>query len=66
MYLVNAVIFIEKAHPSRAVLRAVSLLQRGGAFITGFWVIATGITGMILPGTPFCKCTSFSYVLLGR
>ncbi|MFM7153478.1 MAG: stage II sporulation protein M [Bacteroidota bacterium] len=52
MYLVNAVIFIEKAHPSRAVLRAVSLLQRGGAFITGFWVIATGITGMILPGTP--------------
>jgi uncharacterized membrane protein SpoIIM required for sporulation len=52
MYLVNAVIFLEKAHPSRAVLRALSLLQRGGAFITGFWVIATGITGMILPGTP--------------
>lgn len=52
MYLANAVVFIERAHPLRAVLRAFSLLQRGGAFITGIWVIATGITGLILLGTP--------------
>ncbi len=30
MYLVNAVIFIERAYPSRAVLRALGLLQKGG------------------------------------
>ena len=52
MYLVNAVIFIERAYPSRAVLRALGLLQKGGGFITGFWVIVTGILAMVLLGTP--------------
>ena len=52
MYLVNAVIFFEKAHPVRALPRAVSLLRRGGAFITGFWVILIGIIALTMLETP--------------
>lgn len=52
MYLTNAVMYIERAQPVKAVLRASGLLQKGSAFGTGIWVIATGITGMILLETP--------------
>lgn len=52
MCLVNAVIFFEKAHPVSAILRAISLLRRGGAFLTGFWVIITGIIALTMLETP--------------
>ena len=52
MCLVNAVIFFEKAHPVSAILRAISLLRRGGAFLTGFWVIVTGIIALTMLETP--------------
>ncbi len=52
MCLVNAVIFFEKAHPVNAIFRAISLLRKGGAFLTGFWVIVTGIIALTMLETP--------------
>jgi uncharacterized membrane protein SpoIIM required for sporulation len=52
MYLVNAVIFIEKVQPLGAILRALKLIRRGGAYLTGFWVVVIGTIALILLETP--------------
>lgn len=50
--MINTVIFTERAYPWGAVVRAMSLIQRGGLFIVGLWVTTTGIIALILLETP--------------